>query len=195
MASTDELDRLGRMVSLGALGGLVSGLLVGGIANRLVMRVLAVVNSDKAGLVTENGNIAGEITGGGTVGLIIFVGVVSGVGGGLIYVAVRRWLPDFWPVKGLTFGLVLFCIFGRIIVFDPDNIDFPLFGPGALSVALFALLFVLYGVVASPVIDRLDRHVPVLFYSRPITLIGYLALGAASGFGLYRVVPAINSIL
>ena len=77
LATTDELDRLGRMVSLGALGG--------GIANRLVMRILALVNSDKAGLITENGN-------------------VSGVGGGLIYIMIRRWLPDYWPVKGPAFG-------------------------------------------------------------------------------------------
>ena len=185
LANTDELDRLGRMVSLGALGGLITGLLVGGIANRLVMRILALVNGDRAGLVTENGNVAGEITAGGTAGLIIFVGVVSGVIGGLIYVTIRRWLPDLWPIKGLTFGLVLLCIFGRILVFDSDNIDF----------ALFALLFVMFGVVASLATDRLDRHVPALFYSRPITWIGYLALGGAGGFGLYRLVPAISWIL
>ena len=195
MANIDELDRLGRMVSLAALGGLITGVLVGGIANRLVIRILAMVSSDKAGMVTENGNIAGEITAGGTAGLIIFVGLSTGFVGGLIYVTIRRWLPDFWLIKGLTYGLVLFCIFGRISVLHPDNIDFSLFGPGALSVALFALLFALFGVVASPLIDRLDRHVPALFYSRPVTWVGYLALAGACAFGVYRVVPAINSIV
>ena len=195
MANADELERLGRMVTLGTLGGIITGVLVGGVANRLVMRILAMVNSDKAGLVTENGNVSGEITAGGTASIIMFIGVISGVAGGLIYIVIRRWLPDFWPVKGLTFGLVMLCIFGRILVFDSDNIDFALFGPGALSVALLALLFVLFGVISSPLIDRMDRHVPSLFYSRTITWAGYLALGGAGGFGLFRMVPAINSIL
>ena len=61
------------MVAIGVSGGIAAGFLVGGIANRLIMRILAMVNEEKAGVMTEVGNISGEITAGGTLGLIIFV--------------------------------------------------------------------------------------------------------------------------
>ena len=182
------------MVVIGVLGGLAAGLLVGGIANRLVMRILAIVNGGTAGAMTENGNIAGEITAGGTFGLIIFVGIVSGVVGGLVYVMIRRWLPGGGLLKGVAFGLVLLCFFGTI-VFDPDNIDFALFGPGQLSVGLFALLFPLYGVVASLFDDRFDRYVPPLFTRSSITVIGYILIAGLCAFGLSRTVVAINAIV
>ena len=72
------------------------------------MRILAMVNEEKAGVMTANGNISGEITAGGTLGLIIGVGLVSGVIGGLTYVTIRRWLPGGRLLKGVAFGLVLF---------------------------------------------------------------------------------------
>ena len=163
-----SVERIARMVVIGLLGGIAAGFLVGGIANRLIMRILALVNEDKAGVMTENGNIAGDITAGGTFGLIIFVGLFSGIIGGLAYILIRRWLPGGVLLKGVGFGLVLLCFFGTI-VFDSDNIDFALFGPRPLSVGLFALLFPLYGVVASFLVDRYDRYVPPLFTRSSIT--------------------------
>ena len=154
------VERIGRMVVIGVLGGIAAGFLVGGIANRLIMRILAMVNWEKAGVMTENG----KMTAGGTIGLIVFVGLISGIIGGLMYVVIRRWLPGYGLLKGLAFGLVLLCFFGTI-VFDPDNIDFALFGPRELSVGLFALLFPLYGIVVSLVVERYDRYVPPFFNS------------------------------
>jgi hypothetical protein len=82
---------------------------------------------------TDNGNISGEITAGGTFGLIIFVGLASGIIGGLVYVVIRRWLPGGGLLKGVAFGLVLLCFSGitpptLATLFDPDNVDFALFG-------------------------------------------------------------------
>jgi len=59
-------ERIARMLIVGSLGGILAGILVGGMGSRLIMRILAMVNEDKAGVMTENGNIAGDIIVGGT---------------------------------------------------------------------------------------------------------------------------------
>ena len=182
------------MVVIGVLASIAAGILVGGIASRLIMRILAVVNEEMAGVMTENGNITGEITASGTFGLIFFVGLVSGVVGGLVYVVIRRWLPGGGLLKGIVFGLILLCFFGTI-VFDPDNIDFALFGPRQLSVGLFGLLFPLYGVVAALFIERFDRYVPPLFTRFSVTVLGYLLIAGLCAFGLSRTAVAINDIV
>ena len=64
-------ERIARMFIIGILGGIPAGVLVGGIGSRLIMRILAMVNEEQAGVMTENGNIAGEITVLGTLGLIL----------------------------------------------------------------------------------------------------------------------------
>ena len=127
-------------------------------------------------------------------GLIIFIGLVSGIIGGLVYVVIRRWMPGGGLLKGLAFGLVLLC-FSGLIVFDPDNIDFALFGPRQLSVGLFALLFPLYGVVVSLLVERYDRYVPPLFTRLSITVLGYSLIAGLCAFGLSRTVAAINDIV
>ena len=182
------------MVAIGVLGGIAAGFLVGGIANRLIMRILAMVNEEKSGVMTEVGNISGEITAGGTLGLIIFVGLASGIIGGLLYVMIRRWLPGGGLLKGVAFGVVLLCFSGPI-VFDPDSVDFALFGPRQLSVVLFALLFPLYGIVVSLIVERYERYVPPLFTHSSVTVLGYLLIAGLCAFGLSRTVPAVNAIV
>ena len=188
------------MVIIGISASIAARILVGGIGSQLIMRLLAMVNDEKAGVMTENGNISGEITVGGTLGLIIFVGIVSGVLVGFVYVVIRRWLPGGGLLKGVAFGLVLLCFSGinppgLAILFDPDNVDFALFGPRQLAVGLFLLLFPLYGVVASLFVERFDRYVPPLFTRPPITMLGYLLIAGLCAFGLSRTVPAINGIV
>ena len=186
-------ERIGRMLVIGVLGGIPAGLLVGGIVNRLIMRILALLNDEKAGIMTGNGNVIGEITAGGTFGLILFVGIASGAVGGLVYVLIRRWLPGGPLLKGVAFGLVLLCFSGTI-VFDRDNIDFALFGP-RLSVGLFALLFPLYGVAVSFIVERYDRYVPASFSRSSVTVLGYLVIAGLCAFGLSDTVVAINAIV
>ena len=188
------------MVMLGVSGGIAAGLLIAGIGSLLIMRILAMVNGENAGVMTGNGNIAGEITVGGTLGLIIGVGLGSGVIGGFGYVIIRRWLPSGRLLKGVTFGLIVLCFSGinpepLAPLFEPDNVDFELFGPGLLAVGLFALMILLFGVVASIFIERLDRHVPPLFTRPTITVLGYLLIAGLCAFGLSRTVPVINAIV
>src|SRR5207248_3256002 len=86
--------RLLRTGTVGMLGGMAAGALVGGFGGRLMMRVLAATSGDGAqGLLTEADERIGRITTDGTIGILIFVGVAGGVVGGLLYVVLRRWLP------------------------------------------------------------------------------------------------------
>ena len=71
--------------------GLAVGVVIAGLGSRLVMRLLAVADPDARGSFTENGNQVGDITLGGTLGLVTFVGIPIGFLAGLIVFAVRRW--------------------------------------------------------------------------------------------------------
>ncbi len=187
-------ERIFRMVIMGLLGGMAAGILVGGVGGRLIMRILAMLNEEKAGVMTGNGNLSGDISVGGTLSVVFFVGIVGGLVGGAVYVVIRRWLPSDGLLKGLAYGLVLTCLFGSVL-FDPDNVDFVLFGPKQLTIALFALLFPLFGVVASLVIERLDRYVPPLFAWPSVTALGYFLIAGFAAFGLSHTVQDINQIL
>ena len=188
------------MLLIGPSVGIAAGILVAGIGSRLIMRILAMVNEEQAGVATENGNIAGEITAGGTFGLIIGVGLASGVIGGLVYVVIRRWLLGSGLMKGVVFGLILLCFSGitppgLAPLFDPENVDFALFGPKQFAVGLFALMIVLHGVVVSLLVERYDQYVPPLFARSSVTVLGYLLIAGLCALGLSRTVPVINAIL
>jgi hypothetical protein len=174
-----------------AVGGcLAAGLLVGviaaGLGSRLVMRLLAVADSDAAGTFTENGNVVGEITFGGTLALLVFVGIPSGLAAGLIVFAVRRWLPAGQPWRALAFSAVLLALLGRTVI-DPDNIDFRLLSPTGLAIALFGLLFVVAGFWLPPLADRWGPGVPRFLYRQDVTIVGGAALAAVVALGLVQV--------
>src|SRR5438132_336198 len=66
-------------LDLAALSGLASGLVAAGAGGRLVMRLLAVTAGAPAqGRITEAEEVVGRITVGGTIGFIIFVGLLGG---------------------------------------------------------------------------------------------------------------------
>ena len=77
VTTADPSERFARDAAIAFFIGCVTGIIVGGVGSRVAMRVLAVVNGDKAGVVTDAGNVAGEITAGGTIFLLV-VGVVPG---------------------------------------------------------------------------------------------------------------------
>ncbi len=189
----DHCESLAKMGVMGLLSGAIAGAIAGGGGSRLAMRILAALNASKSGAMTENGFISGEITLRGTVGLIIFTGVFLGIIGGFVYVLLRRWIPGSGVWKGLAFGLTLFLLFGWAVI-EKDTVDFQIFGPKVLGVALFALLFPLYGVLVSPIADRLSDYIPPMF-SKPLpTRIGYGVLAAGCASGLFVTAKAVNTI-
>jgi hypothetical protein len=158
----------------------VSGIVVGGIGGRVVMRVSALAADDsRTGMLTENGNVIGRITVEGTLALLLFVGLVTGVSVGLFLFALRTVLPGrFLPA---TVSIVLLAL-GATIAIDPSNADFVIVGNRALNVAMFVALFGAFGMLFVVLAERLDRWLvrPPLARIATLSLIG-TGLGVVLG--------------
>jgi hypothetical protein len=166
--------------------GLVVGIVVAGLGSRLVMRLLAVADPDAFGTVTENGNVVGEITFGGTLALLIFVGIPAGVVAGLTVFAVRRWLPPGQPWRGLAFTALLLALPGRTVI-DPENIDFRLLSPTGLAIALFGLLFFAAGFWLPSLAHRWGPGVPRFLVRQDVTIVGGVLIVAVVAYGLVQI--------
>jgi len=168
---------------------MIVGVLVGGLGGRLAMRITAIAAGPTLqGVSTEAGFPVGEITGLGTIGLVIFAGLLGGAIGGLFYAIVRPWLAGLGRWQGVAFGVVLLGVLGSAVL-DPLNADFGRFGPVGLNVAMFAALFVIFGALVAPVARRLERagaHSAVfdtLLWLAVIPPLLFLALGLAQALG------------
>ena len=188
------LGRLVRAMGIGVLAGLVAGFLAGGVGSRLAMRVSAIAaGPGQRGVLTETGNRVGEITLDGTLFLLLFGGVFAGFFGGLVYIAVRPWLPRSGRWRGPAFGALLLAVFGSVII-EGENFDFSRFGPPLLNIGLFASLFILFGLAAAPLADRADRAFPAVPPARRprlATLGAYALLGAAAIVGTLPIGSAV----
>jgi hypothetical protein len=156
--------------------GVGAGVLAAGAGGRLVMRLLAVTAGPAAqGRITEAEEVVGRITVDGTIGFILFTGVFAGLSTGLLYLLVRRWLPD-GRAGGLVYGALLLVLAGtRLDPLRPGNPDFDLVGPGWVAVAAFTALAVFHGVLVAALAGRISRGVPLLG-SRPRAIVAYAPL-------------------
>ncbi len=77
-----------RRLAVATLAGAIVGLLARGVGGRLAMSLLASLNAEDAGTVSDDGFTIGQFTLGGTLNLLL-VGTVLGALGGGIYLAVR----------------------------------------------------------------------------------------------------------
>jgi len=184
------LRRTARIIGVGAAAGLVAGFIAGGVGSRLAMRVVAVVADSRFdGVLTENGEVVGEITIGGTAFLFVF-GSVIGLLGGIVYVAVRPWLPGGSPLRGPLFGLLLLAMLGSVVV--DGGFDFTFFVSPYLAVGLFAAIYVLFGIIVAPLADRLDR--PPDLPRRPFSTAGYAALAILCTIGLVADARVLSEV-
>jgi hypothetical protein len=134
-----------------------------GLGGRLAMRITAATSDDRVqGTLTEAEETVGEITLGGTLGLVIFVGLFGGFIGGLLYMGIRRWLPSPAWRAGLVVGVLGLAAVGRGAALEPDSIDFELLSPRWLAVLLFVILAPVFGIALAALIERLDRSYPTL---------------------------------
>ncbi len=185
-----HLGNTSRLVALGALSGFVAGIVAGGIGSRVVMRIVAVTAGSAAeGTLTDAEAVVGNITAEGTIGLVLFGGGMLGTAGGLMYVAVRRWICDAGGLQGLVYGILLLAMFGWAII-EGDNQDFSRLGDPLLNVLLFAALFILYGLVLVWVFRTSDRTLPPINLS--LSGMGSLAV---LGFGLVLAAGIIAGVL
>lgn len=148
-----------RRTAIVVVGCGVAGAVAGGLGSRLVMRLGALAAPEVRGALTENGNMVGDITFPGTIGLMIFAGVNSAIFGAGAYTVAGPWLPRSTVARGLLFGGFLLALMGSTIV-DPANADFVILGDRALNVAMFSSLFIAFGLVASGAVAFLEGRVP-----------------------------------
>jgi hypothetical protein len=169
------LDGL-RTLAVAATAGVAAGVLVAGLGGRLVMRILGATSGDAAqGRVTEADEVVGEITAGGTVGLVIFVGVFGGIFTALAFVVVRRWLPTTAGPAGLVAGVLLLGTIGVGDAMSPDNVDFAILRPTWLAVTLIVVVALLFGVTFTALAARLDAGMPTLG-DRPSSIAAHASL-------------------
>ncbi len=135
--------------------GMLCGALLGGVAGRLVMRVIFLIDRSTDGASTHFGTV-GEITFEGTVTLLVLTAIVGTVGG-VIYVAVRRWLPFEGVNRGVFFGLMM--MFGPGVIFLGE-VDLQIFEPAVPIFTMFVAMIVLYGVGVASLADRLHAPPP-----------------------------------
>lgn len=152
-----------RGVVLGAGAGLGSGVLMGGAGGRLAMRLLAATAGGPAqGRRTEAEEVVGRISFGGTVGFVVFASLFFGLASGIVYLAVRRWLPG-GRLGGLAYGvLLLVAVAPRVDPLRADNPDFDIVGPGPLALVVFAALVVMHGMLVAALAGRYSRTIPLL---------------------------------
>jgi hypothetical protein len=184
------LVRTARVVGAGVAAGLVAGFLAGGIGSRIAMRIVAVAAElPFEGVVTENGEVVGEITAGGTAFLLV-LGSLIGLLGGIVYVAVRPWLPGASLLRGLVFGVVLLVALGSLVI--DGGFDFTFFVSPYLAVGLFAGLYLVFGVIVATIADRLDRPPPRP--RRPFDAAGYAVLAVLCAIGLVADARVLGGI-
>ena len=144
------------------IGAYLGGLLTIGAGGRLMMRVLAATSSDDVqGLRTEADEIVGDVSVGGSVFLIVVVGIGAAVVGLAFFSMLRRWLPD----RSLAAGLVGVAIGAGLLVrpaglLSSANSDFTLLAPVALAVALCLTTLVLFGSTFGVLVDHLAPRWP-----------------------------------
>jgi hypothetical protein len=154
-------------VTVGRTGGMLigaylAGVLTIGAGGRLMMRVLAATSSDGVqGLQTEADETIGEVSVGGSVFLIVGVGIGAAVVGLALFSTLRRWLPD----RSLAAGLVGVAIGAGLLVrpaglLTSGNSDFTRVAPVALAVALCLATFVLFGATFGVLVDHLAPRWP-----------------------------------
>lgn len=174
-----------RHVALLGLASLAAGVLVGGVGGRLVMSVSAqAAGAEMVGRLTENGNRIGEFTVAGTIGLIVFVGVLGGAIGSVPVVASDPWLRWLGPFRGLGLGITTLAVVGYSIF---DSVDFLILEPAVLNVGMFVGLVLAFGLAVVGFNWLLDKRLPTAAGGEQP---GYLIVVALGGIPL--VLAALN---
>jgi hypothetical protein len=182
-----QLDAVLRTFAAAAIAGVLAGVLTGGILGRIAMRITALTAGDAdQGRLTDAEEIVGVITLEGTRGLIIFIGVFSGFFGGVLYAGARPWLTGLGPWRGLAFGALLLASTGWLVI-EHDNFDFHEFGYATLNIAMYAAIFLAFGIIIAPAFEWIVRRVPDVAF-KPSGAAGL----AARGLGMLGLLGSLG---
>ena len=170
-----------RDIARGGLAGLLTGAVVGGLGGRIVMRVAALLSPDAIGRLTENGNRIGTISIEGTLAVLMFGGVLSGIVVAIVWVVASPWLPGAGRLRW-AIAAVLAAALGASFLTNSHNPDFATLAADPLVVALLIGLVALMGATVAVLDGALDGRLPASGGSVRPALVVYLAL-AVIGVG------------
>ncbi len=159
-----------RMMGVGVLSGLGVGL-GAAISARIVMRLIAVALG-RAPMLTA------------ATFVLLRTGLYDGILMGLLFVAIRRYLPGVGLVKGVTFGVLLLvlAVLPAVLPTLGELRDAPVLGTG-----LFAALFLATGIAEAAAVAWLERRLPAPRW-RLSSLVGY---GLLTGLAVYTVLSFV----
>src|SRR3990172_12541516 len=132
-------------VGAGGVAGLLTGAVIGGIGARIAMRIIALVATMQP-----------SFSLGGTTG-ILMIGAILGMLFGLIYVAIRRYLPGRGVWNGLVYGVLLWLIFVVPTFLLAGEGELALVSPAA-GIAIFMSVPLLYGMALAVLIARVEAR-------------------------------------
>lgn len=172
-----------RWLFVRGLAAVVAGVVVLGIGGRIVMLASRLLHPDAVGRLTENGNRIGEFTVEGTIGLVLFGGLLGGLFGAVVWVFVRDWIgPRPWLV-----GLASAAIGGSSLIVA-DNRDFVILGDVRLDLVLLVGLVVVFGATVASFDGWFERLLPPAPSKRATAAYTLLVLVASQ-----MAVPAFGS--
>jgi hypothetical protein len=179
-----EFSRTGevlRDIARGGIAGVVAGIVVGGLGGRLVMRIAALLHPEAVGALTENGNRIGDITPGGTLGLVLF-GLITCAMAGAVWVVVSPWIPGRAGVRALlTAGIAIAT--GTPLLIIGGNPDFVILDHDPAVVALLVALVGTIGLSIALLDSWLDRRLP------------HAVTGRKRPAGFYAIVTLMGAVL
>ncbi len=183
-----------RHLVLGVLAGAVAGLLVGGVYGRFVMFVLARLNPQASGRLTDDGFEMGRFTLDGTVNLLM-LGLVFGLIGGALWVFFRglRFGPRWWRVVSMPLAALI--IVGDALVHS-DGVDFTLLDPPLVTIGLVLTVPALATVLVTALGDRWIGTTATFWRRVPWPLVWVVRAAvtvwvAASGLSLFQTVSEV----
>jgi hypothetical protein len=141
-----------RRLAVASVAGAIVGFLVGGVGGRLAMSLLASLNAEDAGTLSDDGFTMGQVTLGGTLNLLL-IGTVFGVLGGGIHLAVRdlRIGPAWFRAASLAVGVTV--VIGAFLVHS-DGVDFTRLEPTYAAIGLILAIPFVYALALPPLADR-----------------------------------------
>lgn len=141
-----------RRLAAAVAAGLVAGFVINGWGTRLAMLVLARLNPEMTGVVSDDGFVMGHFTLGNTLGLVFF-GTVLGGFGGMIHLGLRPLQvgPRWFRLLSMSAGPAI--VVGAMLV-HTDGIDFRLLDPPLLAIGLFTLAPGLFALVVLLLAER-----------------------------------------
>ena len=178
-----------RRLAAAVAAGAIAGAVIGGIGGRLAMLLLRLTSDPNLhGRLTDDGFTIGIVSL-GTLFLLVLT-TVTGAVGGVLYLAVRSWLPERarpW-LAGVITGLI-----GGAAIIRPGGIDFTRLEPLWLAVAMFVALPAAYGVATSLLGERFLREGSAILRSRPwlAALVFLLPIGLLGPTGIGVAIAAL----